>query len=103
MYVHKKKLKYFFHNILCLFISNILIPPSYLFIRFIRFIRFKKMNSNLSLYIPYVFVNITEQRIIHVFESLRLGKVRYVDFVSKNARGNVYNSVYVHFVSWYEN
>lgn len=61
------------------------------------------MNSNLSLYIPYVFVNITEQRIIHVFESLRLGKVRYVDFVSKNARGNIYNSVYVHFDTWYEN
>ena len=58
--------------------------------------------SNISLYIPHVFPNIDEDRITKIFNTLRLGKVSRVDFVSKTDRGGKnYNSVYIHFDYWY--
>lgn len=57
---------------------------------------------NMSIYIPHVFPNINEERIISIFETLRLGKVRHVDFIGKiDQKGIPYNAVYVHFDYWY--
>jgi hypothetical protein len=58
--------------------------------------------QNLSLFIPYVFLNITEDRISRVFENNHLGVVDYVDFVRKTDKnGKPYNAVYVHFSHWF--
>ena len=60
--------------------------------------------QNLSLFIPYVFANITEERIARVFENNHLGVVDHVDFVRKTDKnGKVYNAVYVHFSHWFNN
>jgi hypothetical protein len=61
------------------------------------------INTNLSLYIPRVFSNITEDRIARVFESLSFGYVSRVDLVAKeSADGKPYNSAYVHFDNWFD-
>ena len=54
----------------------------------------------MSIYIPHVFMNIGEDRITKVFDKLRLGKVKHVDFVLKL---NGKSSAYVHFEYWYDN
>jgi len=54
----------------------------------------------MSLYIPHVFMNIGEDRIEKVFEKLRLGKIKHVDFVLKP---NGKSSAYVHLDHWYDN
>lgn len=59
--------------------------------------------ENISLYIPHVFKNITSDRIVQIFESLRIGKVNYIDLVSKVGKNGYYYSVYVHFDYWYDN
>lgn len=60
--------------------------------------------SNMSLYIPRVFSNITEEKIIETFDKLGLGLVHHIDMVAKQAsNGKIYNSVYVHFEYWYNN
>ena len=60
--------------------------------------------QNLSLFIPYVFANITEERIARVFENNHLGIVDHVDFVRKTDKnGKSYNAVYVHFSRWFNN
>jgi hypothetical protein len=60
--------------------------------------------TNLSLFIPFVFSNISEQRIVHIFRKLLLGEVSYVDFVSKIDRyGKQYKSAYIHFSYWHQN
>ena len=57
---------------------------------------------NISLYIPYVFVNFDKQFIIDTFQEI--GEVSEVDFVAKQDRsGKAYNAVYVHFKQWYTN
>jgi hypothetical protein len=59
---------------------------------------------NISLFIPRVFINIREQRIVKIFHILRIGKVSKIDFVWKRGRnGKPYNSVFVHFDHWYDN
>ena len=59
-------------------------------------------STNLSLYIPHVFLNLNESFIAGVFESLRIGRVDRVDFVRKSDRyGKPYNAAYVHFAEWY--
>ena len=59
---------------------------------------------NLSLFIPRVFVNISWQKIAHIFHSLRIGKVKQIDFVRKRSHdGKPYNAVFVHFEHWYDN
>ena len=61
-------------------------------------------NNNMSLYIPRVFANISEEKIRSTFDKLGLGVVDRVDIVSKMGQhGEVYNSVYVHFDYWYSN
>lgn len=58
----------------------------------------------MSLYIPRVFANITEKRIMDVFEKNEIGKVNHVDFVTKMGKdAKVYNSAYVHFDFWFDN
>ena len=60
--------------------------------------------QNLSLFIPYVFLSITEVRIAYVFENNQLGIVDHVDFVRKTDKfGKSYNSAYVHFSQWFNN
>ena len=57
----------------------------------------------MSIYIPHVFSNITEDRITRVFDSLSLGKVKHIDFVEKMSKyGAVYNAAYIHFEHWYD-
>jgi len=59
---------------------------------------------NISLFIPRIFVNISGQRIVQIFHSLRIGKVSQIDFVRKRGRnGRPYNAVFVHFEHWYDN
>ena len=53
--------------------------------------------ENISLYIPRVFPNITQARIISAFEGNGIGKVKRVDLVSKVPE---YNIAYVHFEYW---
>ena len=60
--------------------------------------------QNLSLFIPYVFANITQERIARVFENNHLGVVDHVDFVRKTDKnGKAYHAVYVHFSHWFNN
>jgi len=59
--------------------------------------------SIVSLYIPHVFINIDERRIIDVLDSLGLCKVSNVDFVQKIGAKGKYNSVYIHIDHWYNN
>ena len=59
-------------------------------------------STNLSLYIPHVFLNLNESFIADMFESLRIGRVDRVDFVRKSDRyGKPYNAAYIHFAEWY--
>jgi hypothetical protein len=61
------------------------------------------IDQNLSLFIPHVFSSITEERIAKVFESNNIGIVKRVDFVNKvDKKGKSYNSVFVHFSTWFE-
>jgi hypothetical protein len=61
------------------------------------------MSTVMSIYIPHVFSNITEDRITRVFDSLSLGKVKNIDFVEKMSKyGTVYNAAYIHFEYWYD-
>lgn len=60
--------------------------------------------QNLSLFIPYVFANITEERVARVFENNHLGIVDHVDFVRKTDKnGKPYHAVYIHFSHWFNN
>lgn len=63
----------------------------------------KQFQTNMSLYIPHVFENITKEHIIYVFEILRIGKVCNIDFVTKLNQNKVYNGAYIHFEYWYNN
>ena len=58
--------------------------------------------STLSVFIPHVFANITEERIKNIFHTLSLGKVSHVDLVRKQGKyGNRFNAAYIHFDYWY--
>ena len=58
----------------------------------------------LSIYIPRVFKNVTENFISSIFEDLKYGKVNHVDIVDKmDKNGNIYHSAYIHFDFWYDN
>jgi len=61
-------------------------------------------DNNLSIYIPHVFMNINSDFIKMVFEDLKYGKVKHLDFVDKmDKNGKIYHSVYIHFEYWYDN
>jgi hypothetical protein len=51
----------------------------------------------MSLFIPAVFKNITEERIISAFKKVKLGKVSRVNFLYKNEK---FNSVHICFSNW---
>jgi hypothetical protein len=60
-----------------------------------------QISQSLSLYIPHVFSNITEEFIASVFAK-NLGLVDHVDFVMKqNKYGKIYNAAYIHFAQWF--
>jgi len=59
------------------------------------------MNQTMSLYIPRVFLNITEQQISNIFYQLGYGEVSHVDFVYMDKGPKPYNSVYIYFRTWY--
>ena len=61
--------------------------------------------SIMSLYIPYVFSNVTKDKIIYTFEfHLRLGHIKDVDLVGKiDKKGKTYYSAYIYFEEWYNN
>ena len=60
--------------------------------------------TNMSLFIPHVFSNISAERITAAFQDNDIGQVSHIDLVSKmDKNGQVYNSAYVHFAFWYQN
>ena len=58
--------------------------------------------SDLSLFIPRVFLNISEEMIRNVFAKLRYGKVSRVDFVRRKGVTCEYNSAYIYFEYWFD-
>lgn len=55
----------------------------------------------MSLFIPRVFENITQERITKKIEEMGLGKVSHVDLVLKKGHNDVnYNGAYIHFEYW---
>lgn len=60
--------------------------------------------TDLSVFIPYVFPNVSKDRIAAAFESNTLGVVDRVDLVAKvDANGKYYNYAFVHFSHWCNN
>jgi hypothetical protein len=60
--------------------------------------------TDLSVFIPYVFPNVSKDRISAAFESNTLGLVDRIDLVSKtDANGRSYNYAFVHFSHWFDN
>ena len=58
-------------------------------------------SNNVSIRIPRVFPNISEERIRGVFEDLGWGTISKIDMVRRvNQNGEKYNLVFVHFESW---
>lgn len=57
----------------------------------------------MSVFLPYVFKNITDARIAQAFERVDLARVDHIDRVTKTDKnGKPYDSVYVHFTHWFE-
>ncbi len=57
----------------------------------------------MSLYIPYVHLNISKEYISHIFHDLKYGKVKHIDFIVKmNSKGKMYHSAFVHLDYWYD-
>ena len=58
--------------------------------------------ENMSVYIPHVFPNFTEQYIAGVFKNLRIGMVDHIDLVAKmDKHGKHYNTAYIYFKYWF--
>jgi hypothetical protein len=58
---------------------------------------------NTSLYIPHIFANFDKEFVANVFEKLKIGKVKSIDFVLKtNGQGKEYNAAYIHFDYWHD-
>ena len=58
--------------------------------------------QNLSIYIPHVFPNITEDRVKQTFQDLMIGEVERVDFVPKVGKnGKEFKAAFLHFREWY--
>ena len=62
-------------------------------------------NTDLSIYIPRVFANISKERVAHIFKSLLIGEVSVIDFVPRedSNTGEPYNMAFIHFAEWYDN
>lgn len=62
------------------------------------------MEKNISLYIPYVFADISRETIANVFWKQEIGCVKSVDLVPKLDRnGHYYHIAFVHFYYWFDN
>ncbi len=65
---------------------------------------FFNMNSNLSIFIPRVFNNISQERIKECFEQLNIGEVERVDLVDRetdeSSKGT--RMAFIHFNKWYD-
>jgi hypothetical protein len=60
--------------------------------------------NNISLYIPHIFANYSKENVAKVFETLKIGKVKNIDFISKMGNdGKPFNAAYIHFYCWYDN
>jgi len=57
--------------------------------------------TTFSLFIPRVFLNISEERIRDVFLKLKYGKVSRVEFVRRKGITCEYNSAYIYFEYWF--
>ena len=58
--------------------------------------------DNISLFIPHVFVDYSEEYIKSMIEEAEIGCVDHIDLVPKmDMQGKIYNSVYIHFKYWY--
>lgn len=59
--------------------------------------------DHMTLCIPRVFSNISENRIRNVFYALKLGHIGRIDIVSKaSPTGEKFNRVFIHFERWFE-
>lgn len=67
--------------------------------------RFEKMFvTNMSLYIPYVDANISDEFIIEYFLKFDIGIVKRVDLIPKiNQKGIYYHGAFIHFEKWFQN
>jgi hypothetical protein len=62
------------------------------------------VTNAITLCIPRVLSNISEAHIRSIFEHLELGIIRNIDILSiTNQTGKMYNRVFVHFTSWFNN
>ena len=60
--------------------------------------------NNISLYIPHIFTNYSKENVANVFETLKIGKVKNIDFISKMGNDfKPFNAAYIHFDYWYDN
>lgn len=58
--------------------------------------------SNYSIYIPHVFNNISNQKIISVFEKYDIGTIASIDVNRKTGLDGSYKAVFIHFCHWNE-
>lgn len=61
-------------------------------------------SSQFSVYIPRIFTNIPNSKIISTFKNLDLGKVKKMDIVYRTGTdGTTYKMAFIHFSTWYSN
>lgn len=59
-------------------------------------------DPTLSVYIPIIIGNISQDKIINLFKKLDIGLVSRVDFVNKfNKKGKLVKEAFIHFEKWY--
>jgi len=62
------------------------------------------MSSEPSLCIPWVFTNISQDKIRKTIEDLNIGKIRRIDTITKlNSLGEKSKRIFIHFKEWYKN
>ena len=58
-------------------------------------------SAQFSIYIPRIFTNISNSKIISTFENLELGKVQHMDIVYRTGiDGSTYKMAFIHFSYW---
>lgn len=61
-------------------------------------------SAQFSIYIPRIFTNISNSKIVSTFEHLQLGKVQYMDIVYRTGNdGSTYKMAFIHFSYWSNN
>ena len=61
-------------------------------------------SSQFSVYIPRIFTNIPNSKIISTFKNLDLGKVKNMDIIYRTGTdGTTYKMAFIHFSTWYSN